>query len=325
MIQSRVSGTGTYLPEKILSNFDLEKMVDTSSEWIIERTGISERRIASPQEQTSDLALEASKKALETANLDAKDLDFILVATVPSGLVMPSTACILQNKLGASKDCGALDVSAACAGFVYGMSIADQMVKGGLYKNILIVGSEIISRITNYKDRGTCILFGDGAGAMILSATDKSESKSKILGHNLKSDGSLGYLLTLKLSESTEAFEDKQQYIKMEGRDIFKNAIRTMASCCDDVLKQTDFPLENIDWLVPHQANIRIIESVAKKFDFPMDKVVLNIEKTGNNSSATIPIALDLAIRDGRIKRDQYIMFTTFGGGLTSGSLLMRY
>jgi 3-oxoacyl-[acyl-carrier-protein] synthase-3 len=330
MIQSRVTGTGAYLPEKILSNFDLEKMVDTNNEWIIERTGISERRIASPQEQTSDLALEASKKALKEAGLKAKDLDFIFLATTSPDQVMPSTACTLQNKLGASKDCGALDIYAACTGFVYGLSIADQMIKGGLYKNILVVGAEIISRFVDYKDRGTCILFGDGAGAFVLSANSESDSSSKILGHTLKADGSLGHLLTLNLGGSkypgsVEALEQGHQYVSMEGREIFKNATRVMASCCEDVLKQTDFSPQNVDWLIPHQANVRIIESVAKRFDFPMDKVVLNIEKTGNNSSATVPIAMDLAIRDGRIKRDQHVMLTAFGGGLTSGSLLMRY
>jgi len=330
MIQSRVSGTGAYLPERILSNFDLEKMVDTNNEWILERTGIAERRIASPQEQTSDLAMHAANKALEAANLKAEDLDFIFLATTSPDQTMPSTACTLQHKLGASKNCGALDIYAACTGFVYGMSIADQMIKGGLYKNILVVGSEIISRFINYEDRGTCILFGDGAGAAIISATDESQSKSKVLGHTLKADGSLGHLLELNLGGSkypgtVENLEAGHQYVTMEGREIFKNATRVMAACCSDVLEQTKFSPDNVDWLIPHQANVRIIESVAKRFNFPMDKVVLNIEKTGNNSSATVPIALDLAIRDGRVKRDQHLMLTAFGGGLTSGSLLMRY
>ena len=365
MLESKILGTGAYLPEKILSNFDLEKMIDTNNEWIVERTGISERRIASPQEQTSDLAFEASKKALEASGLKATDIDFIFLATTTSDQIMPSTACTLQDKLGASKDCGALDISAACTGFIYGLSIADQMIKSGLYKNILIVGAEILSRFVDYKDRETCILFGDGAGAFVLSATEEPESsssisssissnssssksksnksnksskssksnkssKSKILGHTLKTDGELGHLLSLKIGGtrypgSIEALEQGHQYVKIKGRDVFKNATRFMASCCDTVLKQTNFELQNIDWLIPHQANLRIIESLAKQFDFSIDKVVLNISKTGNNASATIPIAMDLAIRDGRIKRGQHILLTAFGGGLTAGSLLMRY
>ena len=321
MIQSRVSGTGAYLPEKILSNFDLEKMVDTTNEWILERTGISERRIASPQEQTSDLALHAAKKALASANLQAKDLDFILFATTSPDQLMPSASCILQHKLGISKVCGALDISAACTGFIYGMSIADQMIKGGLYKNILVVGAEILSRFVDYKDRQTCILFGDGAGAVVLSA---SQSNSKILGHTLKADGGLGHLLSIKLGGaqhpcSMEALEAGYQYINMKGREVFKTATKVMASCCAEVLEKTKISPGQVDWLIPHQANVRIIESVAKRFDFPMDKVILNIEKTGNNSSASIPMAMDLAIHDGRIKRDQHLMLTAFGGGLTSG------
>ena len=357
MLESKILGTGAYLPEKILSNFDLEKMIDTNNEWIVERTGISERRIASPQEQTSDLAFEASKKAIEASGLKATDIDFIFLATTTSDQIMPSTACTLQDKLGASKDCGALDISAACTGFIYGLSIADQMIKSGLYKNILIVGAEILSRFVDYNDRETCILFGDGAGAFVLSTTEEPESsssssssksksnksnksskssksnkssKSKILGHTLKTDGELGHLLSLKIGGtrypgSIEALEQGHQYVKIKGRDVFKNATRFMASCCDTVLKQTNFELQNIDWLIPHQANLRIIESLAKQFDFSIDKVVLNISKTGNNASATIPIAMDLAIRDGRIKRDQHILLTAFGGGLTAGSLLMRY
>jgi len=331
MINSKISGTGSYLPEKVLTNFDLEKMVDTNNEWIIERTGISERRLASPQEQTSDLALVAAKKALDAANLGPEDIDFIFLATTSPDQVMPSTACTLQQKLGATKNCGALDIYAACTGFVYGLSIADQMIKGGLYKNILIVGAEIISRFIDYTDRGTCILFGDGAGAAVLSRNDESSSDdSKILGHTLKADGSLGHLLTLNLGGSKhpgsiEDLEAGHQYVSMEGRDIFKNATRVMASCCEDVLEQTSFDPEKVDWLIPHQANVRIIESVAKRFKFPMDKVVVNIEKTGNNSSATVPMALDTAIRDERIQRGQHLMLTAFGGGLTSGSLLMKY
>lgn len=327
MFHSKITGTGSYLPEKILTNFDLEKMVDTNNDWIVERTGIRERRIASPQENTTDLALHASKAALEAANLNPKDIDFIYFATTSSDRIMPNSASVLQAKLGASK-CGALDVYAACSGFLYALSIADSMIKSGVYKNILVVGAEIISRFTDYTDRQTCILFSDGAGAVVLSAGE--DDSSTILGHKLRSDGELGDLLTLPIGGSqhpptSDNINKMGPYITMEGREIFKNATRTMAACCDQVLKEADFPPDQVDWLIPHQANLRIIELVAKRFGFPMEKVIIEIEKMGNNSSATIPTCLDRAVRDGRITRGQNILLTAFGGGITSGSLLMRY
>lgn len=327
MFKSKVSGTGSYLPEKVLSNYDLEKMVDTNHEWIVERTGISERRIASPQENTSDLALNASKEALKSANLKPKDIDFIFVATTSPDRLMPNTATVLQKKLGAGK-CGALDIYAACSGFLYAMSLADQMIKGGIYKNILVVGAEIITRFVDYKDRGTCILFGDGAGAVVMSRA--KEGEGEVFGHKLRSDGELSELLTLPMGGSQnpptkEGIEKGLNYITMEGREIFKHAGRTMARCCSDVLEQTGFTSDQVDWLIPHQANVRIIEVVAKKFNFPKEKVIIDIEKMGNNSSATIPIAFDNALKAGRIKRGQTILLTAFGGGITSGSLLMRY
>ena len=327
MINSRITGTGSYLPEKILSNYDLEKMVDTNHDWIVERTGISERRIASPQENTTDLAARASLQALEAAGLDAKEIDFIYFATTSSDRIMPNSASVLQAKIGAGK-CGALDIYAACSGFLYGMAISDLMIKAGMYKNILVVGAEIISRFVDYKDRGTCILFGDGAGAAVISASEGGDSK--VYGHKLRSDGELGDLLTLPMGGSRypatqENLDGVGPFITMEGREIFKNATRTMAKCCADVLKQTQVEPDQIDWLIPHQANLRIIEVVAKKFGFPMKKVIVELEKMGNNSSATIPICLDKAVRDGRVERGQNVLFTAFGGGITSGSLLMRY
>jgi len=327
MINSKITGTGSYLPEKILSNYDLEKMVDTNNDWIVERTGISERRIASPQENTTDLATHASLQAIEAAGLTPKDIDFIYFATTTPDRIMPNSASVLQAKIGAGK-CGALDIYAACTGFLYGLSIADLMIKAGMYKNILIVGAEILSRFVDYSDRGTCILFGDGAGAVVLSAS--KDEISKVYGHKLRSDGELGELLTLPMGGSQhpvtqENFDNIGPYITMEGREIFKSATRTMAKCCDDVLKQTKVDPSEIDWLIPHQANLRIIESVAKKFGFPMEKVIVEIEKMGNNSSATIPICLDRSVRDGRVERGQNILLTAFGGGITSGSLLMRY
>jgi len=327
MINSKITGTGSYLPEKILSNHDLEKMVDTNDKWIVERTGISERRIASPQENTTDLASIASKQAIEAAGLSPKDIDFIYFATTSSDRIMPNSASVLQTKIGAGK-CGALDIYAACSGFLYGMAISDLMIQAGVYKNILVVGAEIISRFVNYEDRGTCILFGDGAGAVVLSATE--DESSKVYGHKLRSDGELSELLTLPMGGSQhpvtqENLDNVGPFITMEGREIFKNATRTMAKCCSDVLEQTQVSPEKIDWLLPHQANLRIIEAVAKKFGFPMEKVIVEIEKMGNNSSATIPVCLDKAVRDGRIQRGHNILLTAFGGGITSGSLLMRY
>lgn len=327
MYTSKITGTGSYLPEKILSNFDLEKLVDTSDEWIIERTGIKERHIASPQENTSDLAYNASTKALESAGLQATDIDFILFATTTSDRIMPNSATVLQKKLGAGK-CGALDIYAACSGFIYGYSIADQMIKSGAYKNILVVGAEILSRFTNYEDRGTCILFADGAGAAIVSRSDNEDSQ--VYSHTLYADGDLQELITLPAGGSRhpidqKAVDEKMGFVTMEGREVFKRATRIMAKCCEEVLEEAQMAAEKVDWLIPHQANLRILEAVGKKLDFPMEKVIVEIEDIGNNSSATIPICLDRAARDGRLKRGQNVLLTAFGGGITSGSLLLRY
>ncbi len=326
MFSSKISGTGSYLPEKTLTNADLEKMVDTNNDWIVARTGIEERRIASPQENTTDLAAHAARKALEAAQLKPTDIDFILFATTTPDKTMPNAASTLQAKIGAGK-CGALDIYAACTGFLYGLSIADQMVSTGAYKNILVVGAEILSRFTDYKDRGTCILFGDGAGAVVLS---RSDDESKIYSHTLTSDGELGELLSLdgggsQNPASHETVESGSHFVKMEGREIFKHATRTMAKCSAQVLSDASLKSTDVDWLIPHQANLRIIELVAKKFDFPMDKVIVGIQKMGNTSAASIPLCLDQAVRDGKVTRGQNLLFTAFGGGLTSGSLLMRY
>ncbi len=327
MFTSKITGTGSYLPEKILSNADLEKLVDTSNEWIIERTGIKERHIASPQENTTDLAYNASVQALKSAGIQASDLDLILFATTSPDRLMPSAACVLQEKLGAAAQCGALDLAAACSGFIYGYSIADQLIKAGAYKNILVVGAELLSRVTDYTDRGTCILFGDGAGAAIIS---RSDSDSKVHSHKLYANGSWQELIAIegggsRSPISQKAVDEKMGLITMEGREVFKRATRVMVQCSEDVLSQAEMGIDDVDWLVPHQANLRIIEAVAKKFEVNMDKVIVEIEKMGNCSAATIPICMDRAIRDGRITRGQNILLTAFGGGITSGSLLLRY
>lgn len=326
--RSRISGTGSYLPEKRLSNDDLAKLVDTNDQWIRERTGIASRRIAADGQVTSDLAYLASKEALAAAGLSAKDIDMILVATVSPDQPMPNTACILQTKLGA-RDCMAVDISAACTGFVYGFAIADQFIRSGTYKNVLVVGAEILHRYVSYKDRDTCILFGDAAGAAIISRAEETED-SKVYSVHLHADGSISDLFVLPAGGSAIPFtqrvlDEDLQYVKMKGREIFKHAVRTMSQSCDEALIANKMSPEEISWIVPHQANLRIIEAVAKHFGIPMDKVVVEIEDMGNTSAATVIVALDRAIRDGRVQRGQNVLLTAFGAGITSGSLLMRY
>ncbi len=328
MIRSKILGTGSYLPEQKLTNYDLEKLVDTNHEWIVERTGIHSRRIAAEGQNTTDLAYEAAVEALRNANLDAKDIDLILFATVSPDTFMPTAACILQQKLGAG-NCAALDVSAACSGFIYGLTVADQFIRTGDMKNILVIGAEIISRFVDYEDRGTCILFGDGAGAVVLGQCPEGE-ESQILSHDLNADGSLSELLTIPAGASAMPFnqkvlDEKQHYIKMNGREIFKNAVRAMASSSKKSLEKAQVPPEKVDWVIPHQANLRIIETVAKYFGVSMEKVIVEIEEMGNTSSATIPYSFNESIKKGKIKRGDTILFTAFGGGLTSGSILLRY
>lgn len=328
MFKTQIKGIGSYLPEKRLTNKDLESMVDTTDEWILTRTGISERHVADKSQTTSDLAKVAAERAIKEAGIDPNEIEFIFFATTSPDQIMPNTACVLQQKLGI-KDCGALDITAACSGFLYGLAIADQMIRTGAYKNILVVGAEVLSRFVDYEDRTTCILFGDGAGAAVVSRADK-DSKSEILGHKLSADGSLGDLLYLpaggaKMPASIETVQEKLHFVKMNGREIFKSAVRTMAQCSKDVLEATNTDPKDIDWLVPHQANTRIIEAVAKQFNIDMEKVIVDIEHMGNTSAATIPCAMNTAIGLNKVKRGDLVMLTTFGGGLTSGSLLLRY
>lgn len=330
--RSRVAGTGSYLPPGILTNADLEKMVETNDQWIVERTGIKRRHMASdvPEtyQATSDLSLIASQEALKDAGLTAQDLDAIIVCTVSGDQVMPSTACVLQHKLGA-RNIMAFDLSAACSGFVYGLSVADQFIRTGVYKHVLVVGAEVLHRFVNYQDRETCILFGDGAGAWVLSRTS-AEDKNVIMSSHLHADGGLGDLFVLpaggsKIPFSAEVLENKGQYVKMKGREIFKNAVRTMSHCCQEALDANSVTADQVDWLIPHQANNRIIEAIADYYEFPKEKVVVSVHETGNTSAASIPLAFQMAKEDGRVKRGQMILLTAFGAGLTSGSLLMRY
>lgn len=326
--RSRVSGVGSYLPEKVLTNFDLEKMVDTNDQWIVERTGIERRHIAAEGEFTSDLCLKASQRALEDAGLTPHDIDMIVVGTVSGDRQMPSTACYLQSKLGC-RNVVSFDLNAACSGFVYGVSVADQFIRSGMYKHILVVGAEVLHRFVNYQDRETCILFGDGAGAWIVSRADANET-NLIESSHLHSDGDLAELLTVPgggsiMPQSHQVLESKLNFVTMKGREIFKNAVRTMALCCREALEHNNLPAEKVDWIVPHQANKRIIEAVADQFKFPMDRVIVYLHETGNTSAASIPVAFDWAVKTGKIKRGQTILLTAFGAGLTSGSILLRY
>lgn len=326
--RTRIAGTGSYLPEKILTNVDLEKLVDTSDAWIRERTGIASRHMAADGEFTSDLAFHASMRALEMAERTPADIDMILLATVSPDQIMPNTACVLQAKLGAP-ECMALDISAACSGFVYGLAIADQFIRTGPLKNILVVGAEVLHRIVNYKDRDTCILFGDAAGAAVVTRAEEGQD-STIYSHHLHADGKISDLFVLPGGGSVHpisqyVLDNNLQYVRMKGREIFKNAVRTMSQACQEALEYNQMSADQVDWVIPHQANIRIIEAVAKHFGIPMEKVVVEIEDTGNTSAATVPVTLDRAVRDGRIQRGQNVLLTAFGAGITSGSLLMRF
>ncbi|WP_413587630.1 beta-ketoacyl-ACP synthase III [Bdellovibrio sp. HCB274] len=328
MYRSRVAGIGSYLPEKVLTNFDLEKMVETSDQWIVERTGIERRHIAAEGEGTSDLCLRAAQKALADANLTAQDIDMIIVGTVTGDRQMPSTACYVQSKLGC-RNIVAFDLNAACSGFLYSVSIADQFIRTGMYKNVLVLGAEVLSRFVNFKDRETCILFGDGAGAWVLQRAEEGDN-NVIASSHLHADGDLAELLTLPgggslMPQSQYVLDNNLHYVSMKGREIFKNAVRTMALCCKEALEANDMSPDKVDWIVPHQANKRIVEAVADQFKFPMERVILYLHETGNTSSASIPLAFDWAVQNGKIKRGQTILLTAFGAGLTSGSVLLRY
>jgi 3-oxoacyl-[acyl-carrier-protein] synthase-3 len=328
LYRSRVAGIGSYLPEKILSNVELEKMVETSDQWIVERTGIERRHIAADHEATSDLCVQAAQRALEDAKLSINDIDLIIVGTVSGDHPMPSTACYVQTKLGA-KNVMSFDINAACSGFIYGITVADQFIRTGFYRNILVIGAEVLSRFMNYKDRETCILFGDGAGAWVISQASSTDV-NLIESSHMHSDGSLSELLMFpaggsRIPQSQEVLNKGLQFMTMKGREIFKNAVRTMAQCCQEALDHNKISADEVHWIVPHQANKRIIEAVADQFKFPMDRVIVYLNETGNTSAASIPLAFDWAVKSGKIKRGQTILLTAFGAGLTSGSILLRY
>ncbi|MBZ2175830.1 ketoacyl-ACP synthase III [Schnuerera sp. xch1] len=321
-----ITGIGSYIPEKIVTNKDLTKIVDTSDKWIVERTGIKERRITDDQTSTSDIATIAAKNALKDGEILPEELDLILVATVTPDMAFPSTACIVQDNIGAV-NAAAFDISVGCSGFIYGLSVGSNFIKAGAYKKVLVIGAETLSKIVNWEDRNTCILFGDGAGACVL---ERCKEGSGFLSFDLGSDGSDGHLLTQpaggsRLPASYETVSNNLHTIKMDGREVFKFAVRIMEKTSIEVLNKANLSLGEIDFLVPHQANIRIIQSARKKLKLTEDKVYVNLDKYGNLSSASIPVALDEAYRKGLLKNGKVILLVAFGAGLTWGSTLLKW
>ncbi len=325
-IRTRIVGTGSYAPPTVLTNRDLERMVDTSDTWILERTGIRERRIASHDEAASDLAREAARHALRMADVRPKELDLILVATSTPDMIFPSTACVLQKMLGA-KQAAAFDLSAACSGFLYGLAVADQFLRCGTYKKVLLVGSEIFSRIVDWQDRATCVLFGDGAGAVVLQV---ERGRRGLLSTHLHSDGTQGHLLYVpaggsRIPTTPKSLEEGLHFVKMKGNETFRVAVRALESVVTETLQNHGLTPSAIDLLIPHQANLRIIRAMAARLGLPMDRVVVNLDRYGNTSAASIPMALDEAVRDGRVQPGHLILFEAFGGGLTWASALYRW
>lgn len=315
---SRIAGTGGYLPDTVRTNDDLSRMVDTSDAWIVERTGIRERRIAAPHETASSMGETAARQAIAAAGWDPEAIDLIIMATSTPDRIFPSTACILQQRLGIRK-CGAFDIQAACSGFIYALSIADQFIKAGNASRILVVGSEINSRLVDWSDRTTCILFGDGAGAVVLETSEEPG----ILSTHIHADGRYQDLLYLPNPEM--GISGDPPYIKMQGNEVFKIAVNTLGQIVDETLVANGLEKADVDWLVPHQANIRIIAATARKLKMPMERVVVTIERQGNTSSASVPLALHEAVSDGRIRRGQILLMEAFGSGFTWGSALVRY
>ena len=318
-IHSKIAGTGSYLPKKILSNADLEKMIDTTDEWIFSRTGIRERHIAAKSEHTSDLALEAAQNAITSAGIAASDIDLIIIATTTPDKIFPSVATMVQRKLGIA-GCPAFDIQAVCSGFVYALATADNFIKAGTAKCALVLGAETFSSIVDYTDRSNCILWGDGAGAVILQASEgDSNEKLGVISTHLHADGNYENMLHVPRCATGK------DTVTMEGNAVFKMAVNTLDKIVDETLAANGMQKSDIDWLVPHQANIRILQATAKKLDMSMDRVVVTVDKHGNTSAASIPLALDVAVRDGRIKRGDIILMEAFGGGFTWGSALIKY
>lgn len=315
---TNIIGTGSYLPEQVRTNADLEKMVDTSDEWIVTRTGIRERRIAGPDETVASMGFHAAERALEMAGIDKNDIGLIVVATTSSSHAFPSSACMIQQLLEI-EDAASFDLAAACAGFTYALSVADQYIKNGAVKNALVIGADVLARMLDPEDRGTIILFGDGAGAVVLGASEEQG----IISTHLHADGRYGQLLTL--SNQDRQNQQQPSYVTMAGNEVFKVAVTELAHIVEETLQANNLDREAIDWLVPHQANLRIISATARKLGMGMEKVVVTLDRHGNTSAASVPTALDEAVRDGRIQRGQLILLEAFGGGFTWGSALVRF
>ena len=325
-VRSRIIGVGSYLPTKILTNHDMEREVDTSDEWILDRTGIRERRIAAEEEATSDLAFNAAKEALKDAGIKPEDLDFIIVATVTPDMLFPSSACLVQQRLGV-KGIFAFDISAACSGFIYALSVADQYIRSGIHRTGLVIGADTFSRVVDWTDRNTCVLFGDGAGAVVLQA---DYSGRGIISTHLYSDGTLWDFLYIpgggsRIPPGEEMVKNRLQYVKMRGNETFKVAVNTMSEAIGEALKSNGLTSADIKLFIPHQANMRIIQAVGKRLNIPMERFKINLDRYGNTSAASIPIALYEAVMEGKIKEDDYILLEAFGGGLTWGSALIKW
>jgi 3-oxoacyl-[acyl-carrier-protein] synthase-3 len=322
-LYSRIVGTGSYLPEKVLTNADLEKMVDTNDEWIVSRSGIRERHIAADGETTGDLAYQAALRALEAAGVAPSELDLVILGTTTPDIVFPSTACLVQHRLGAN-GCPAFDVNAACSGFIYALSVADSMIRSGAAKTALVMGAETLSRMVDWTDRATCVLFGDAAGAVVLRA----DTTPGILSTHLHADGGKKELLYNPVGVSTGFRADLPNCgvkVMMAGSDVFKHAVKALDSVVDETLAANGLEKSDLDWLIPHQANLRIIEATAKRLQMSMDRVIVTVDRTGNTSAGSVPLALDEAIRSGQVKRGELLLLEAFGGGFTWGSALVRY
>jgi len=326
MYQTKIIATGSYVPERVLSNFDLEKMVDTSDEWIRSRTGIAERHISSESEASSDLGAAAAQEALKRAGLKPEEIDLILVATITPDMFFPSTACFIQDKIGA-EHAAAFDIAAACSGFIFGLSIADSYLRSGAFKHILLIGAETLTKVTDWKDRNTCVLFGDGAGAVVLR---REEGEGGLLSTHLFSDGSLSALLNLPGGGSRNPTSERSlrqglHFIKMNGNETFKVAVRSLEQACREALSHNGLDSSQIDLFIPHQANYRIIQAVASRLGFSLERVCLTLERHGNTSAASIPLALDEAVMSGRVKAKDLLLLSSFGGGMTWASAVIRW
>ncbi len=319
---SRIVGTGSYLPEKVLTNKDLEALVDTDDQWIRERTGIAERRIAADGQTTCDLAEHAARAALKAAEMTPAQIDLLIVGTTTPDIVFPSTACLLQQRLGL-RDCGAFDLNAACTGFIYGLSVADQFIRAGTVRNVLVVGAETLTRMLDWSDRSTCVLFGDGAGAAVLSA----DAEPGLLSTHIHANGGYSDLLHVDVgvSRGFKAAPRGGLSVKMSGNEVFKVAVNTLGRIVDETLAANQLNKSDLDWLIPHQANLRIIKATAKKLQMSMDQVVVTVDRHGNTSAASVPLALDEAVRSGRVQRGDRLLLEAFGGGFTWGSALVVF